>query len=81
MGYFAADTNPAQGMAWLEPEFWTMLQTIAAESDKGLDVLIREAFAMFGTSNRSASVRAYICKYFQMQVQQRFPTSIEPAVR
>jgi predicted DNA-binding ribbon-helix-helix protein len=81
MGYFAADTHPAQVMVWLEPEFWKMLQTIAAESEKGLDTLIREAFAAFGTSNRSASVRAYICNYFRAQVKQRFPTGIVAAVR
>jgi hypothetical protein len=81
MGYLAADTNPVQGMVWLEPEFWKMLQTIAAESEKRPDILIREAIAMFGDSNRSASVRAYICNYFRMQVKRCFPAGAAPATR
>jgi predicted DNA-binding ribbon-helix-helix protein len=81
MCYLAADANPARGMVWLEPEFWSMLTSIASERETALEALIHEAFAMFGTSNRSASVRAYICNHFSMQVKQRFSIGIVSAVR
>lgn len=71
MGYLAVDTNPERGLVWLESEFWKMLQAIADEAGKSREALIREAFALFGTNNRSASVRTYIGNHFRMKAKRQ----------
>ena len=51
----------------LEPEFWTVLETMAAERDLSLAALIRDIDERRTTANLSSAARLAVLRWYQDQ--------------